>query len=551
MTTPTRCAIYLRVSTDQQAAGHVGRYADETEDVAYGLDRQRSTCLAYAESKGWQVVEVFVEAKSGMKLWERPILSEVRRQFSQGRFDVLLVESLDRLSRKQNHQGLIFSEAERWNVAWDSATEDIDHSPQGQLLRTIVGALAEMERDKIVMRMRGGHTERIKAGKLPAMPRPKFGYRFGDDKKTFFIKHEEEAETVRLIHRLSQEGCSESAIRNELHARGRMAAEGKNWWTAAIHRVLTDTTYVGEVYANKWEVFITENGKKSKRLKPQEEWILIPDAAPPILTRLEWERTQESLKNHKKMAARNNYDPYGALLRRRIICGACGQTLTVANKSARNKHTIYIHATDGAIIHGCKFISITASNIDHLVWDQITDILLTPERIQQELSYADGQGVLQDDIETATNHLERLKKQHQKATERFMLIEDDLAIESAHFMLTNLSKQIKQSEQDVQELIKRQAAFKKDQQAYEDVSASLDVFRANLALITPKQKQDLVQALDVKVRLHPKDHSPRWEGSFRLTPDSTQRLTLSSDQQVAQATICSGDYYLQFSLRSN
>ena len=118
-TTQTRrAAVYCRVSSAGQ------------EDNS-SLATQKASCRAYAAERGWTVVTVHHEVHTGAELFERSELTRLGEAMRRGEFEVLLVHALDRLSRKQTHQGLVLSEAEYAGVRWDSATEDIDDSPQG------------------------------------------------------------------------------------------------------------------------------------------------------------------------------------------------------------------------------------------------------------------------------------------------------------------------------------------------------------------------------------------------------------------------------------
>jgi site-specific DNA recombinase len=159
-----RTAIYCRVSSSGQ------------EDNS-SLETQEQSCRSLAADSGWSVVKVFRDVHSGAELFERPGLTELRDAMRQDQFDILVVHALDRLSRKQTHQGLILSEAEHAGVEWYSATEDIDNSPQGQILRAVIGGMAEMERLKIIERTRRGIRARAQSGKLVPGARALFGYR--------------------------------------------------------------------------------------------------------------------------------------------------------------------------------------------------------------------------------------------------------------------------------------------------------------------------------------------------------------------------------------
>src|SRR5215204_6263519 len=81
----TRAAIYCRVSTDKQ------------ERDGFGLDYQERQCRAFAERKGWRVVEqhVYREAHTGMDLDERPKLNAIRKAVTTRAFDVVVAYNMD------------------------------------------------------------------------------------------------------------------------------------------------------------------------------------------------------------------------------------------------------------------------------------------------------------------------------------------------------------------------------------------------------------------------------------------------------------------------
>src|SRR5829696_4561082 len=138
-----RCAIYVRVSS-------VGQ-----EDNS-SLGTQEASCRSYAAEHGWEVVSVYRDVFTGAAVFERLGLTELRAAMRANTFDILLVHALDRLSRDQNHLGLVLTEAEHAGVAWDSVTEDMDDSPTGRILRAVISGMAELERLKIAERTQRG-----------------------------------------------------------------------------------------------------------------------------------------------------------------------------------------------------------------------------------------------------------------------------------------------------------------------------------------------------------------------------------------------------------
>src|SRR4051812_14869180 len=89
-----RAVIYSRVSTDAQ------------ERDGTSLDTQERACLDFARAQGWQIVETIRDAASGFSL-DRPGIERVRQLLRADIADVVLAYAVDRLSRNQNHIGVL------------------------------------------------------------------------------------------------------------------------------------------------------------------------------------------------------------------------------------------------------------------------------------------------------------------------------------------------------------------------------------------------------------------------------------------------------------
>src|SRR5690606_30108206 len=83
----SKVAIYARYSSDQQ------------RDAS--IEDQVRLCRERAEREGWQVVGVYTDhAISGASLI-RPGIQQLLQDGQAGRFDIILAEAMDRLSRDQ------------------------------------------------------------------------------------------------------------------------------------------------------------------------------------------------------------------------------------------------------------------------------------------------------------------------------------------------------------------------------------------------------------------------------------------------------------------
>ena len=97
---PVRALVYSRVSTDAQ------------ERDGTSLDTQERACLEYAESQRMVVVERIRDTASGSTL-DRPGIEQARQLLRQGVVNVMVSYAVDRLSRNQNHIGVLFDAAEQ------------------------------------------------------------------------------------------------------------------------------------------------------------------------------------------------------------------------------------------------------------------------------------------------------------------------------------------------------------------------------------------------------------------------------------------------------
>ena len=134
-----RCAIYTRVSTVDQHP--------ETQI----LDLRQM-----AQQRGYQIVGEYVDWITGTKA-KRPGLDDLLRDTRRGQFDVVLVWASDRLARSVRHFLELLDELNHLNIEFVSFREQLDTGgPLGRAVVVIIGAIAELERNLIVERVRAG-----------------------------------------------------------------------------------------------------------------------------------------------------------------------------------------------------------------------------------------------------------------------------------------------------------------------------------------------------------------------------------------------------------
>jgi DNA invertase Pin-like site-specific DNA recombinase len=176
-----KVALYARVSTDSQAP-----------------EAQLSALRAHAAQRGWHIVEEFVDRGFSGAKERRPALDRLMRAAWDGRFGAVLVCRFDRFARSVKHLVAGLETFRTMNVGFISVQEQFDTAtPIGQAMFTIVGAMAQLERDII--------RERVVAGLDHAKAR---GKRLGRPAVSV---------DVALARELRRDGASLGAIARRLH----------------------------------------------------------------------------------------------------------------------------------------------------------------------------------------------------------------------------------------------------------------------------------------------------------------------------------------------
>jgi DNA invertase Pin-like site-specific DNA recombinase len=134
-----RAVLYARVSTFDQKP--------ETQL----LDLRR-----LAEQRGFEVVYEYTDKISGVKA-KRPALDQLLATAHRREFDVVLVWAADRLARSVRHFLEVLDTLNHLGIEFVSFRENLDTGgPLGRAVVVIVSAVAELERNLIIERVRAG-----------------------------------------------------------------------------------------------------------------------------------------------------------------------------------------------------------------------------------------------------------------------------------------------------------------------------------------------------------------------------------------------------------
>lgn len=187
---------YSRVSTLEQSREGVS------------LDNQEHKIRAYAELKDMELVEMIVEEGKSGKTMNRPGLQRIINLISEKQIDGVICYKLDRLTRKTRDLLYLIEDVfAKNNIQFISLNENIDtSSASGKFFLTVMGAMAQMERDLIAERTIDALQELTRQGRRLGSPdRTPFGFKLIKRKmakKTDLVIDEGEFEKVQSIFNL-------------------------------------------------------------------------------------------------------------------------------------------------------------------------------------------------------------------------------------------------------------------------------------------------------------------------------------------------------------
>ena len=137
-----KIALYCRVSTGNQTTG---------------LEAQVRALRDYCSRNSIADYVIYEdENQSGIKQ-SRPALDRMMKDVREGLISKVIVYSFSRYARSVTHLMRALEEFKKTNVGFVSITENIDtNTPLGAAVFTILGAVAQLERDLIAERVRNG-----------------------------------------------------------------------------------------------------------------------------------------------------------------------------------------------------------------------------------------------------------------------------------------------------------------------------------------------------------------------------------------------------------
>lgn len=362
-----RVAIYARYSSHLQNERSV--------------DDQIAVCEERCAAEGWTVVRrYFDKAISGKSMVNRPGLLDMLEAAQRQEFDLVVAESLDRISRDQEETAGINKRLKFANVAIHTLSEGrINEMHVG-----LKGTMNALELQQTAARVRRGQLGSVREGKLPGGKA--YGYRTirtTDNPTGLREKVPEEAAVIRRIFADYNAGMSPIAIAKKLNAEGIPGPSGRAWRHTTITGsrkrmtgILRNPLYVGKmVWGRSFNVHNPVTGRRLMRGHDSSKYFSIDASDFSILDEESWAAAQKRLA--KSGGAKLAYRPRPRhLLSGLVRCEKCGGPFAIENRdrlrcsNQRNKGMCTVS------------FSISRGEVEKRVLDAIVTKLSDPEIIE-------------------------------------------------------------------------------------------------------------------------------------------------------------------------
>lgn len=374
----TTVALYARYSSDHQ------------RDAS--IEDQLRICRERAEREGWRIVESYCDRSVSGASLIRPGIQALMTDAQSNQFDIVLSESLDRISRDQEDIAGLYKRFTFAGVRIVTLSEgDINELHIG--LKGTMGALYLKD---LADKTRRGLRGRIENGKSGGGN--SYGYRIirnvASDGTPICGEREINTAEAKIVRRIFSDyaaGKSPRAIAHELNAKGIAGPRGAGWGPSTLYGnvkrgngILNNELYVGRLVWNRQRFLKNpDTGKRVSRLNPEEDWVIqdVPELR--IIDDKLWQTVKARQTEIRKRYVSEDGNSLAAVRRNRhlfsglIKCAECGGGYSIVSKDTFGCSTVKNKGT-------CKNPArMTRTELETRVLNALRNHLMTPDLFKE------------------------------------------------------------------------------------------------------------------------------------------------------------------------
>ncbi len=353
MSQSKKCYIYTRVSTANQVDG-------------YSLDAQKDKLRKYAGYEDMTIVgEYSDKGFSGKNI-------QGRRQFQQMLQDVqnekdgvdyVLVFKLSRFGRNAADVLSSLQMLQDYGANLICVEDGIDSSKDaGKLMISVLSAVAEIERDNILVQTMEGRRQKAREGKWNGGFAP-YGYKLENGELQIA---EDEVEVIRIIYdRYIHTSSGMNGVAAYLNDQGYVKKLRQNgtmpgFSNSFVKAVLDNPVYMGKIsYGRRSKE--KKNGRRNEmHVVKQKEFPIYDGIHQPIISEEDWYLAQEKRKKNGFKREKIHNPKHAHILSGILKCPCCGKSLygniaKAHSKDNKTRYYYYCKNTVSATGHKCAF----------------------------------------------------------------------------------------------------------------------------------------------------------------------------------------------------
>ena len=519
--------IYTRVSTKLQVEG-------------YSLEAQETRLEQYAKSQNMQIVGRYSdEGFSGKNVGGRPNFQRMLNDIEcrKDNVDLVLVYKLSRFGRNVIDVLNSLEHLERFNCGLVCSDEPIDStSAMGKLIIAILAAVAEMERENILMQTMAGRIQKAADGKWNGGFAP-YGYKLVDGE---LIVAEEEAEAIRLIFdKFAHTSLGYTGVTKYLQEHGIKKIPRENGYLTSFSKdfvkdALDNPIYVGKIAYGRRKSEKKEGTRNEYHVVEQKEYGVYPGVHEAIIDEETWKIVREKRKATAKRLEKKNDLGHAYQLAGIVKCPVCGKGLVGnPNRKKRADGTLYkIYYTyrcnhkDGLTGHKCTFsIQPSEEKINKAVQEVITKLVSNSNFANKIKDLIDAK-VDVTDIDNDCIRLQAQVKQYLEKKKRIATQIDELDIlddsyEMKQYDLQNrlekMYEKISESERALEKACEKRDKVRQEQLTGEKVYQYLMVFGKVIDRCSDEEKKIIYNLLIEEAQIFDKEQeNGRWIKSIKF-----------------------------------
>lgn len=447
-------AAYIRVSSGMQV------------ETGASLPSQLAEIRAYCRKNDLELLEehIYCDAGESARTDDRPAFQAMIAAARQKTppFETIVCWENSRFARSREDAITYKALLKRNGIDLRFVKQDFEDTPMGTFMEGIVELVDEWYSKNLAVETRRGLMENARQG-YSGGGTPPYGMRrvtvtneYGKEKAT----REPDPATAPIIREIyemrGEKKMGYRAIAYALNARGIRSPKGGDWSGNTVYYMLTKNqpAYLGHLIFNRAEYTIP--GQKEK---PKDEWVIVENAWPAILTEEQVDAVNELAKTRNRgttpgTTKKEHFQPF--VLSGKIYCGLCGRAVNGVTSGRKGAWRYYrCNKSRDAGPDSCALPQIAQRRVENAVMEVFREKIMTDGLLEEMIEVArEGRGARGAEEKKRSAGLEKTIVDLERRKRNLLLAVEEgaMSMGDVRTRLEELNKQITEIRKDLQKI---------------------------------------------------------------------------------------------------